>query len=48
MFNGNATSMSGQGELVTYPGVPQPFRAPYNKIPMGGGGGCVKSGPFKE
>jgi len=48
MFNGNASSMGGQGEYDNYGGVFQPFRAPYNKIPQGGGGGCVKDGPFKE
>jgi tyrosinase len=48
MFNGNATSMGGQGAPVNYTGVMQPFRAPYNRIAPGGGGGCVTEGPFKD
>ena len=48
MFNGNSSSMGGNGAPSTYPGVPQPFRPPYDKIPSAGGGGCVTTGPFKE
>ncbi|KAH8901803.1 Di-copper centre-containing protein [Coniochaeta sp. PMI_546] len=48
MFNGNASSMGGNGAPTTYPGVPQPFRRPYDKIPSAGGGGCVTTGPFKD
>jgi tyrosinase len=48
MFNGNASSMGGNGAPSTYGGIPQGFRAPYNKIPSAGGGGCMVDGPFKE
>jgi len=48
IFNGNASSMGGQGLHSNYTGVFQPFPKPYNKIPPGGGGGCVTEGPFKE
>lgn len=48
LFNGNASSMGGNGEPSEYRGVPQPFRPPYNLIPSAGGGGCVTEGPFKE
>ncbi|KAK8076190.1 Di-copper centre-containing protein [Apiospora phragmitis] len=37
MFNGNASSMGGQG-------LPKP----YDWIRPGGGGGCVTEGPFKD
>lgn len=48
MFNGNASSMGGQGLPSDYPGVAQPYRKPYDWIKPGGGGGCVTEGPFKE
>ncbi|KLU86054.1 hypothetical protein MAPG_05073 [Magnaporthiopsis poae ATCC 64411] len=48
MFNGNSSSMGGQGEYNNYRGVMMGFRAPYNLIKPGGGGGCVKSGPFAD
>ncbi|KAI6626321.1 hypothetical protein MCOR08_007232 [Pyricularia oryzae] len=48
MFNGNMSSMGGQGEPNNYRGVLMGFRAPYNLIQPGGGGGCVKDGPFKD
>ncbi|CAK7206467.1 hypothetical protein SEUCBS139899_009263 [Sporothrix eucalyptigena] len=48
MFNGNASSMGGNGAPSTYSGVIQPFRKPYDKIPPAGGGGCVMEGPFKD
>ena len=48
MFNGNASSMGGNGAFVNYTGVPQPFRKPYDHIPPADGGGCVTEGPFKE
>lgn len=48
MFNGNATSMGGNGVYDQYRGVPQGFPAPYNIIPAADGGGCVKDGPFKD
>lgn len=45
LFNGNATSMSGNG-------APDPrytgFRTGTGQITSGGGGGCVTSGPFVE
>jgi tyrosinase len=48
IFNGNSSSMSGNGKKSGYKGVPQGFRAPYNMIPADQGGGCVTTGPFKE
>lgn len=48
MFNGNASSMGGNGAFVNYTGVPQPFRKPYDHIPPADGGGCVTEGPFKD
>ncbi|KAH9885553.1 Di-copper centre-containing protein [Xylariomycetidae sp. FL2044] len=48
LFNGNSSSMGGQGELdPDYAGVPQPGRTP-NIIESGGGGGCVTTGPFSD
>lgn len=48
LFNGNSSSMGGNGEHdPNYIGVNQPARNP-NLIKSGGGGGCVKSGPFSE
>lgn len=48
MFNGNSSSMGGNGEPdPNYKGVSQAGRNP-NLIVSGGGGGCVKSGPFSE
>src|SRR5262245_22767841 len=48
MFNGNSSSMGGNGAPdPTYKGVRQPGRTP-NIIATGGGGGCVTEGPFKE
>ncbi len=48
MFNGNASSMGGNGAPdPDYKGIPQPGRNP-NIIKSGGGGGCVTEGPFKE
>ncbi|KAB5562845.1 hypothetical protein GE09DRAFT_1109963 [Coniochaeta sp. 2T2.1] len=48
MFNGNASSMGGNGAPSTYPGVITGMRRPYDKIPSAGGGGCVTTGPFKD
>lgn len=49
LFNGNATSMGGQGAKIEYAGVPtKSFKPPFDKIPQGGGGGCVTEGPFKN
>ncbi|KAK3339748.1 hypothetical protein B0T25DRAFT_618289 [Lasiosphaeria hispida] len=48
MFNGNASSMGGNGLPTNYGGIPQPFPKPYDKIPQAGGGGCVTEGPFKD
>ncbi|KAL1861275.1 hypothetical protein VTK73DRAFT_7155 [Phialemonium thermophilum] len=48
LLNGNASSLGGNGEHdPAYRGVPQPGRTP-NIIKSGGGGGCVKSGPFSD
>ncbi|KAI1297343.1 hypothetical protein F5Y03DRAFT_369618 [Xylaria venustula] len=48
LLNGNASSLGGNGEPEpAYKGVPQPGRTP-NIIASGGGGGCVKSGPFSD
>lgn len=48
MFNGNSSSMGGNGEPdPAYTGIPQAGRTP-NIIKSGGGGGCVTSGPFSE
>jgi tyrosinase len=47
-WNGNSSSLGGNGELdANYKGVSQQGRTP-NIIASGGGGGCVKSGPFSE
>ncbi|KAK5655291.1 hypothetical protein OQA88_5858 [Cercophora sp. LCS_1] len=48
MFNGNATSMGGNGAKHNYPGVNTGMRRPYDKIPQAGAGGCVTEGPFKN
>lgn len=40
IFDGSETSLSGNGEKIDHEGTPM--------IPAGNGGGCVKSGPFKE
>ncbi|SPN98636.1 related to monophenol monooxygenase (tyrosinase) [Cephalotrichum gorgonifer] len=48
LFNGNETSMGGNGAAATYGGVFMPYPAPYNRIPAAGGGGCVTEGPFKD
>ena len=48
LFNGNSSSMGGNGEPdPNYKGVEQKGRTP-NLIASGGGGGCVTSGPFSE
>ncbi|KAI1354218.1 Di-copper centre-containing protein [Xylaria sp. FL0043] len=48
LLNGNASSIGGNGgPEPAYKGVPQPGRTP-NIIASGGGGGCVKSGPFSD
>ena len=48
LFNGNSSSMGGNGAPDPgYKGVPQGGRTP-NLIKSGGGGGCVTEGPFKE
>ncbi|KAJ2996177.1 hypothetical protein NUW58_g1055 [Xylaria curta] len=48
LLNGNASSLGGNGVLEpTYKGVAQPGRTP-NIIASGGGGGCVKAGPFSD
>ncbi|KAK4227267.1 hypothetical protein QBC38DRAFT_536577 [Podospora fimiseda] len=48
MFNGNASSMGGNGAPdPTYKGIAQSGRTP-NIIASGGGGGCVTEGPFKD
>ena len=49
LFNGNASSMGGNGAPSDYAGVPTPgFEPPLDIIPNAGGGGCVTEGPFKE
>ena len=48
LYNGNETSMGGNGAPAEYPGVVMPYPRPYNVIPAAGGGGCVTEGPFKE
>ncbi|KAK3301769.1 uncharacterized protein B0T15DRAFT_563343 [Chaetomium strumarium] len=48
LFDGSESSMGGNGAPSDYPGVPQPFPRPYDKIPSAGGGGCVTEGPFKD
>jgi len=49
LFNGNMSSMGGQGLPSNYSGVPaMGFAKPYDMIPPGGGGGCVVDGPFKK
>ncbi|KAF2668715.1 Di-copper centre-containing protein [Microthyrium microscopicum] len=48
MFNGNASSMGGNGAYdPNYKGVPQMGRTP-SIIKSGGGGGCMTEGPFKD
>ncbi|KAH7381499.1 hypothetical protein DE146DRAFT_637229 [Phaeosphaeria sp. MPI-PUGE-AT-0046c] len=49
MFNGNMSSMGGNGVKSDYPGVMvhgAGFQAPWDIIPADIGGGCVKKGPF--
>ncbi|KAF2744627.1 Di-copper centre-containing protein [Sporormia fimetaria CBS 119925] len=47
IWNGNMSSMSGNGLKADYPGIPtMGFKKPYDKIPADLGGGCVTSGPF--
>jgi hypothetical protein len=49
LFNGNMSSMGGNGAKVDYPGVPtMGFTPPYDVIPADVGGGCVTDGPFKK
>lgn len=48
MFNGNSSSMGGNGAPTAYGGIKSPFKKPHDKIQSGGGGGCVTSGPFKD
>lgn len=48
LFNGNTTSLGGNGAKSTYSGVPMPYPRPYNTIAAQGGGGCVTTGPFKD
>ncbi|KAE9363228.1 Di-copper centre-containing protein [Stipitochalara longipes BDJ] len=49
LFNGNDSSMGGNGLPSVYPGVPaMGFTPPYDMIPSAGGGGCVTEGPFKN
>ncbi|OCK98505.1 Di-copper centre-containing protein [Cenococcum geophilum 1.58] len=51
MFDGSNTSMSGNGEYFfgnqSWVGIPT-NDAPDIKIPKGTGGGCVRTGPFKD
>jgi tyrosinase len=48
LFDGSEGSMGGNGQLAPYPGINTIYPRPYDKIPMGEGGGCVTKGPFKE
>lgn len=51
MFNGNMSSMGGNGVKSDYPGVMvmgAGFKPPYDLIPADLGGGCVKDGPFAK
>ncbi|KAK3376297.1 hypothetical protein B0T24DRAFT_699716 [Lasiosphaeria ovina] len=49
LFNGNESSMSGNGAKVAHQGIPIPGAPrPYNLIPAADGGGCVTTGPFKN
>lgn len=49
LFDGSATSISGNGEYYNHTGVGIPTNAdPDITIPAGVGGGCVTSGPFKN
>ncbi|RYO94140.1 hypothetical protein DL764_007890 [Monosporascus ibericus] len=49
LFNGNMSSMGGNGLPSDYAGVPTPsFAPPLDVIPNAGGGGCVTEGPFKD
>jgi tyrosinase len=48
MFNGNASSMGGNGKPdPNYKGIPQSGRTP-NIIKSGGASGCLTEGPFSE
>ncbi|OBR09910.1 Tyrosinase central domain-containing protein [Colletotrichum higginsianum IMI 349063] len=44
LFNGNETSMSGDGSYVPHPGIPFGTLT----IQPANGGGCIMSGPFKD
>jgi tyrosinase len=44
IFNGNASSMGGNGAKVQYNGV----STPGGNIPPADGGGCVSTGPFAK
>ncbi|KAF2656373.1 Di-copper centre-containing protein [Lophiostoma macrostomum CBS 122681] len=47
IFNGNATSMGGNGAKSNYTGImAMGFKKPYDVIPSDKGGGCVTDGPF--
>ncbi|KAF1993505.1 Di-copper centre-containing protein [Amniculicola lignicola CBS 123094] len=49
IFNGNMSSMGGNGLPANYPGVmTMSFKPPFDKIPAAGGGGCVVDGPFQN
>ncbi|KAK5130556.1 hypothetical protein LTR08_001936 [Meristemomyces frigidus] len=49
IFDGSATSISGNGAYKAYAGVGVPSNVdPDISIPAGVGGGCVTSGPFKN
>jgi tyrosinase len=48
MFNGNASSMGGNGAPTKYRGIIMPFKKPNDMIKSAGGGGCVTTGPFKD
>ncbi|KAK2604628.1 hypothetical protein N8I77_007541 [Diaporthe amygdali] len=47
IFNGNATSLSGNGAKYPYDGVVVGF-GPSGLIPADEGGGCVTDGPFRK
>ncbi|KAG9231566.1 hypothetical protein BJ875DRAFT_443990 [Amylocarpus encephaloides] len=50
LFNGNDSSLGGNGIPDVYPGIKfgGGWKKPYDTIPASEGGGCVTKGPFKD